>query len=814
MRAFDNWNSYLNNDGNLLHGKIRFCRKGTTDNIVIYDRDNHPVRNPEFTDLLGRTEYQVFVDNADNVTAYFYQYIGTGDMMGWPEEDYDPSRWSYQYSSDNLDPVNTVDLEASTADGVATIADLRSKVPSEVPTVNGARMIWVYGYYEAGDTSPVLYVWDSSSLKNDDGGSVIMADTVSGHGRWILASRDYIFDVRHFGVFGQPSKYSTDFSYTSQISNCATYLTNEGLHAWFPDISGGMAYYLFDGSNTFSITGDIYCSDAVRFLCKTGTTGTVIQCNQLHKAAPYLFESDVQSGYATLTADYINISWVGGNCTGNARVGWVIDSDSFARTITGKEVHFETNGNYSLTLDNCQITSNKKITGGITIQNSILKTEYFADDYDWSNLRSYYNTILLQNCKDANTYITLKNKQHDPNYGDLGEQTINANILAGGILENCAGSVTAISHGNFEMHNVSLTMSGFSAEDSLNCVDSWLTFSSNTVLASLQLRRGSISGNSVQLLRESMINLADVNSTITSLGTVLTVSDSKVNAAITASDINILNNQVYAEIDQTDASGVVHVYCVGNTFHNNARHYVHANTANSIVSGEWRNNGSSYDTMHWIRLNRTNLVADDYKHPYKYVGNAEPYLSKYSGANYRMQFAGYKGDQDDGRGIFETQNIPFMFWDTATNELTVVNRSVSWKMFTVGKINTKRVARIATNLYSIGYSEAGDYSAIHVSMIPVWGPHQYSYLGAYCFDDTGEATYTWSFENPDTDHTQSGFSNGMTVGIWASTPNGSANAWFADYPSTPYNTIRAYVFIENDYCCDGQEPVTVGYIPS
>ena len=58
MRAFDTWTSYLDNDRNLLHGKIRFCRKGTTDNVTIYNSDGIAIRNPEFTDLLGRTEYQ------------------------------------------------------------------------------------------------------------------------------------------------------------------------------------------------------------------------------------------------------------------------------------------------------------------------------------------------------------------------------------------------------------------------------------------------------------------------------------------------------------------------------------------------------------------------------------------------------------------------------------------------------------------------------------------------------------------------------------------------------------------------------------
>ena len=127
LRSFDNWDSYLNNDGRLLHGKIRFCRKATTDNITIYNTDGVPLRNPIFTDSIGRTEYQVFVENDANVTAYFYQYIGTGDMTHYPDEDYDPSRWSYQYSSDSMDPTQSLVIQSTGADGVDNMDALRSK---------------------------------------------------------------------------------------------------------------------------------------------------------------------------------------------------------------------------------------------------------------------------------------------------------------------------------------------------------------------------------------------------------------------------------------------------------------------------------------------------------------------------------------------------------------------------------------------------------------------------------------------------------------------------------------------------------------
>lgn len=627
MRAFDNWNSYLNNDRNLLHGKVRFCRKGTTDNIVIYNRDGIAIRNPEFTDLLGRTEYQVFVENADNVTAYFYEYVGTGDMMGWPEEDYDPSRWAYQYSSDNMDPVQAVDIEATSAEGVATMADLRARDPEDVPELGGVKMLWLYGYYNSGDTSPVLYVWDDTTVKSDNGGSVIMPNNVSGPGRWILASREYIFDVRHFGIFPVDNKYSVDFSYTSQLANCAAYLVNEGLNAWFPDFPNGIGYYLLDGTNTFAIEGDIYCSDAVRFMCKTGTSGTAIQCHELHKAAPYLFDSTVQTGSATLTCDYINISWLGGNCQGNARVGWVIDAPSYPRVITGKEVHFVTNGNGALQLDNCVITSNKKITGAITISNSVLRTDFFADNYDWADLTSINNTILLENCKDATTYVTLKNKQYEADYGDINEGTITGmTLLSGAIVENASFSNVTL-RGNCELHNVSGTVSVSGSDLVLNAVDCWLTFSNSFVCTTLALRRGSIGGTGIQVLTSLHVENADIYAPLTTLGALAYISGCNVNATVIATNITLKDNVISSTVSQRDVNGVVNVDCDGNTFNVGGYHNISATTANAVVNGHWVGNIGLGSTMP-ILLDRTNLNDSEAAHNYVYEGNTGKFLGK------------------------------------------------------------------------------------------------------------------------------------------------------------------------------------------
>ena len=602
MRAWDNWNSYLDNDGNLLHGKIRFCRKGTTDDIVIYNSDGTPIRNPEFTDMLGRTEYQVFVDNDADVTAYFYKYVGNGDMMGTDPEDYDPSRWAYQYSSDSLDPVVTVDLTSDTANGVGTVSDLRATDPADVPSVDGVKLLWVYGYYAAGDTSPVLYVWDSACTHSDDGGAYIQPTAVPGNGRWVLATRELHFDVRHYGVFPTEDIYSTDIQYTSQMANCAAYLNDEGLDAWFPALNGNLSYYLFSGTNTFSIRGDIYVSDAVRMHCLSGTTGTAISCRELHKPTPLLFVSSQQTGLATLTADWINISWVGGQVTGNARVGWVIDSDDFARTITGKEVKFVTNGNPSLQLDNCLVTSHKAITGDIVMSNMALHTDWFADGYSWGDLSLYNCTINIDDCSSADLYVTLKNKMQQADYGSFREQTVTGGTFLDGAVVEDASLSGCTFQGDAEIRNVSGTVT-FAAASEINGVDCWLTVSnaSTAVLDKLVLNRGSVYGTAIQVLSVLRMEGVDISASISATGANVFLADCTINSAMS----HVMDSLVKEEIR-------------GCTF--NAQLTVSGGSADTAVHAAWVGNyGTVADP---VTFDRTNLKAVDAEHSYVYRDNS------------------------------------------------------------------------------------------------------------------------------------------------------------------------------------------------
>lgn len=689
MRAWDNWNSYLDNDGNLLHGKVRFCNKGTTDNIVIYNSDEIAIRNPEFTDMLGRTEYQVFVDNVDNVTAYYYKYIGTGDMMNWPPEDYDPSRWSLQYTSDNMDPVSRIDIESNTASGVANMTEFRTVDPAEVPEVNGKKLMWLYGYYNAGDTSPVLYVWDSASQQVDDGGSCIRANDVPGAGRWKLCTRELHFDVRHYGIFPVDDINSTDYQYTSQLANCAAYLDKEGLDAWFPALNDNLSYYLYNGTNTFAIKGDIYVSDNVRMHAKTGTTGTIITCKNIHKSTKYLFDSSVQTGKITLNADWIRCSWIGYQCIPNARVGWVIDHDAYPAGITGKEVVFETNGPGQLYLTNCQITSNKKITGTIVIEDCELHTDWFADDYNWSKLSSIGNRILLCNCTDADTYITLKNKQSENSYGDLGGATIsNKSLLSNCTLSNATLSSCTL-QGNSTLHDVSgtVTLSGNNTHEWSDCS---ITVNDSPTVSTLALTGSTVSGSGKMTVVSSLsCRDANINKAIDVMGGALSLRNTNINAAI----LHQAGDTISETIVGCTFNAQVTVKGGGSTAH-----------FNKTV---WANNVGTVSNP--LNLDRSTMNSSELTHTYKYVNNTGTFPSSTS---YKYQLnltcSSTVGDNQFITGVPKGEPMPWMFIAYTAGE--TVTHFPNITLFRVGTDDIPltvrwRMVNFRLNNYSYGIWE-------------------------------------------------------------------------------------------------------------
>lgn len=809
----DTWAVILKNDGRPLVGKIEFCDPVTTELKTIYNVDGNELQNPIYTNAIPST--QIMLDNGD-YTVRYYEYIGTGQMEG----DYAEEHWKL-YKTE-LVKQNVIVGENDTTGIYKTITTIEQLKELETPT--DGSVVGVVGYYTAEDCPLRYYVWHESGNYTDDGGIVIKSNNTS-QGAWVMKIPGSYIDVRWYGDIPSNQVAGTG-SNLGQRTKAATAANKYHKDLYFPSFGRGSVtgFYMFDGSNTVSVNKDIIVDDAVRFTVKHGTEGTQVTCHELKACEKYLFVSELNEtiGGYSIVADVINTGWYSSDKlqAAGARVKYVIDRMSSPLSFSNSYVELANTPSHAVTFDNCHIDGYKKLSGNVAMSNMVIKTDWFVDDYDWSKLTLNNCQIELENCKDANTYILLKTKQNDPSYGDLGEQHINATVLTGGTIENCYGTITVSGTGSLEFHNVSLTVNGISSDNDINAVDSWLTFNSDTTMNSIQLRRGSLQGSGVlRIISTSMLDNVDINNPINCLGADMTIKNSNIKGYVAATNINLINNQIYNEISQQDVGGVITINCVSNMFHNTdnnvpARHYVHATTADTVVNGIWAKNGSSYDTVHWIRLDRTNLKYQDADHHYTYTGNSEPYLMKWSGRNHPMQFykySGYRVDSSRGAGVFQTMTLPFLFFNLRTRMITVVNRQNYWKMFTVGRGTLMRSGHIGSNDLGFGIMEGDyrDYKCGDVCILWFWGSRvtkiNDQLVGrAECvsLDADGEAEYKTSFEETTKDHTSSEFSQGVEIGNYPSSEWGSSHPTehWAVYPDTIYREqVAICVYIDPDF---------------
>ncbi len=818
----DSYQNLFDVNGKFLVGRLTFLEPNTSGSkLTIYDTDGNELDNPIYTSQYGLPKHQIMLQDRDYKVT-FEMYIGQGNM----ESDENESSWLLYKTIASVNGTLTASQHSATPTFIDTVEQMKAMTGMQ----DGDTCI-VKGYYEVGDSGDErLYVWHQNGNYTDDGGVTVKSNN-STSGAWIMVIPYNYIDVRWYGdipdASAKPTIQTSNLGQRARAAHAANMYDKHLYFAARQNTISAASYYIFDGSNTVSLDQDILCDSAVRFVVKEGTTGTAVTCKTLQKPTKHLFVSESpqqQIGGYTLTADWINTSWLSSNdfTARNARIGYVIDELKSSITFNDCMIKVERdNINMACTFNNCDIVEcHKQITMACTMQNMVVKTNWFADDYNYSNLTLSGCTILLHNCKDANTYIVLKNRQNDPNYGDLGEQAINATVLTGGTIENCYGTITVSGGGSLDLINVSLTINGLGSTNSINAVDSWLTFGTAATLHSIQLRRGSLTGNALTLISNSMIENCDIRTSINTTGIKLVVRNSEINSKITTRNIELINNQIYAEIDQSDLSGIIYVNVTGNMFHKNAsnlpaQHYVHADTADSIVQGIWIGNGSSYDTAHWIKLDRTNLKVQDNDHKYTYAKNAEPYLMKWCGRNRPLRFKKYGGywtDPQKGIGIYSTMTVPFLFLNYRDRLVYAVPRQLYWKAFTVGREYLARTGRIESTSILVGIAE-GDYTDHKNGRCCVcwtWGCKRYqnnSILDGQSFgsapmvsrDGAGLAEYNVSFEQADTVHDQ--YSYGTEIGNLPSTDwqSDSDVTAFPTYPDVSYGNAFLFVMMDPDF---------------
>ena len=536
FRNFDNWDRYLDNSGNPLRGCVQFMLRDGSTSANIFDSDYTPIANPQLTDVYGRTGIQVFLNS--DVVAYFYKYIGErfADEEEGDIDTSDVTKWDLQFTVESLS-IDERSVSGESAMAVADMDELRSLPVDEVPEIDGRKIICLQGYYELGDCEPVWYVWDTESIANDDNGGIIKSDEKLT-GRWLLVQPTEHCDSRHFGVFPQDSS-DAEIDQQVRITQLVNYCNAHSVRPYFNG-SVSYPYFIYDAIRVSS-RNPIDVSEDTVFVDKGDSAfGGEWNGNPLF-----------MNHQTTVSCKTVRLSWQAKaypNC-----IKFIIDTN-YPVVLYDKIVVMEVNPNGSTQLTRCQVESNRMISGNITMSEMELHEDWFVDGYDWSKLNSYNNVINLDNFKSANTYITLKNKQHEADYGDLGEQTVsNMTLLANAIAENAAFSNVTIT-GNTELHNVSGTALLNGAAYNLNFVDCWLTFTNtaNIVMDNIAWLRGSI-GSSVRIqpLTSLLLDNVDVNAPIYSIGVEAKLYGCSINVPqYFFRDVQVIDCRVFTALNQ------------------------------------------------------------------------------------------------------------------------------------------------------------------------------------------------------------------------------------------------------------------------
>lgn len=613
MRQLTAYASYCNNLGELLIGRARFCNlDGSPAQVFGIDNATQQfisLGNVVFTNSSGQLTPQVFLENHDYL-IFFDKYIGDGTMA----EDDDPESWEEQGSARDYYNTLGVELLSPATRTIDTVADLHTSIPLE-----GDEIVLVYGYNSPGDKPPIFYQWDPVSTAQDDGGSVIKVDSVAT-GRWVFQEPPEKLDVRHFGAF--PSSGSTENPeqrYAIQRAGIYAYTHGCGLYFYADEFA---VFYDISGLTIH----DVDCKSSARlYSVDPNIKSYIVGIEQI-------FLGGSGTGRIELIAPTVRTSWENGYHYAdlNPSEKLIVDAPLYGipRQWSGIIVEMGVYCGPNMTFDNCEIVSRGVISGNITLKNIDIKTEWFTDGYSWTDLSMINCTVRLHNCKDATTYVTLKNKNSEADYGDLGEQTVTGvTLLAGCVAENaCFVNVTI--QGATELHNVTGTvLTNANNLPQLNAIDCWLTFAdaSDFTLTGLTLNRGAISAsNKMFVTAENPTSAAPI---------IVTIKDAEINCEMEVSyaQLHLERNVVNYDILHVGQMNSISEVIIGNTFNAQLKISNFQETGlppAGVVHAVWKDNiGNVSDPL---VIDHAKIKTTDSEHGYVYEGNTGTFKSSVS----------------------------------------------------------------------------------------------------------------------------------------------------------------------------------------
>lgn len=667
-RSWDNWNKYTDNDNKPLHGCIMFMVNLGNTVAPIYDKDGTPLNNPQLTDVYGRTQHQVFIE--EDVIAYYYKYIGNG--LWYTEQDIDPSdnsKWQLQYTSKSELFIN-IENESNSTYAVNNIEDLRNINVANVPSVNGYKIITLMGYNVSGDKEPINYIWNSESTEPDDGGAIIATDLIKG--RWIMVTPTEHLDVRHYGVF--PSNSQNMLDQTLAIQYALIYANNHGLRLFFDTLTNTQSYHYYKLTNiTLNPINQIDLAKGVTFIDNDVTIHS--QQSNAFRNDPYFLNGDT-----TLYSNYAKASWnikalnkaktyepatyiidstgastsvksfqgwnvvVNQNITGYTFVQCNISGDSMISSSTLTSCTLDVIGCLYTdnTLQNLTLTE-KMFNGSPMPQTAVNGCIADIDDFGTKvNLWKYLHWR-MEDFNDIDfKYVTIPTDFYIYNQ-ELGDRSY-ANFIGTGTshtfgessvphvyrFTNVRGNIHIPGNANnqyvFDNCEINLTVGNKTNAYTISIKDSNIIFNDD-------LPNSTIYANSSNITLKSNYGAVSIkDSTLvpltssTRLNTAnFTAYSSIVNQEVSASNMLYKDSQINKDIYSVNNGTNIITY-IDNCIWNDIQQHISSDTANTIISGDWTNNNATKANP--IVIDFTNITATDAVHNYSYDGNTGTFLPK------------------------------------------------------------------------------------------------------------------------------------------------------------------------------------------
>ena len=649
MRQFDNKQSWLDLDGKPLAGRVKFCRLHTTELENIYDNQGNLSDNPIFTNTIGQLNWQVFLADNKDYTVRFEKYIGNGDMSE------DEDNWLFQYSCDNLYDVFGVNVDSTTFQLVNNISDLRALDPNTITTRDNRKAVILGGYNTIGDKPEVMYVWNSTSIENDNGGSVIKVNSIAT-GRWELVNTFGAngIDVRHFGVFGADSILDATDTMSLKIGYANTYATSVGLPLYFP-ANNGLSWYKI---NNLNISGAIFAKDT-RVFGKTGASSQITVTDDTSYLDVYTNADNL--AVFTITGPIVKTSWGvnSTNCIFNPTYKLIIDSaintnhKDFENIVV--DCQYELIDHVALT--NCQINAVKKLGDYTFLQGCKLTESMFSDSCDFGtvtvrstdifDIEDFPTTSKWMKLRNqlADRIVDFKGRTLDSSYAFTWTNEVtyknaifsNYNAISDSVnLDNCSGTLTMPYANTLHVYNDSNVVIS-NARLEINEV----TFENSTVRLNygvdILIHNLTVKNTKFD---DSVNKLLDVDSLVaenSQLYPFIVFTNNATTCTVEKCDITTINAGIVKPIIQncviyrgiiskSNASNNIDFELINNVFMNDSAgfgHHLSSDYANAHVIGKWINN-SSMLPGHFIIIDRTNIDTDEQSHSYVYEGNTGP----------------------------------------------------------------------------------------------------------------------------------------------------------------------------------------------